>query len=171
MNALVASASRHGATREIADMIGATIAERGIATDIREVDNVLTLDGYDAVVVGSAVYMGDWIKPAREFVERHAGELAVRPTWLFSSGPIGDPPKPGADMAVKIDDLVTATHPREHRVFAGRLEMRRLGFVQRTIARAVHAGEGDFRDWGAIQEWATGIADALEDLDVRVAHG
>ncbi len=74
-------------------------------------------------------------------------------------------------MAVKIDDLVTATHPREHRVFAGRLEMRRLGFVQRTIARAVHAGEGDFRDWDAIQEWATGIADALEDLDVRVAHG
>ncbi len=62
MNALVASASRHGATREIADLIGATIAERGIATDIREVENALTPDGYDAVVVGSAVYMGDWIK-------------------------------------------------------------------------------------------------------------
>ena len=171
MHALVASASRHGATREIADLIGATIAERGIATDIREVENVATLEGYDAVVVGSAVYMGDWIKPAREFVEHHAGELAVRPTWLFSSGPIGDPPKPGADAAVKIDDLVAAAHARDHRLFAGRLEMRRLGFVQRTLARAVHTGEGDFRDWNAIQEWATGIADALEDLDGRAAQG
>ena len=170
MNVLVASASRHGSTREIADMIGATIAQRGIATDIREVDNVATLIGYDAVVVGSAIYMGDWIKCARVFVEQHAGDLATRPTWLFSSGPIGDPPKPGADAAVRIDDLVAAIHPREHRVFAGRLEMRRLGLLQRTVARAVHAGEGDFRDWAAIQEWATGIADDLEDIDVLAAH-
>ena len=80
MNALVVSASRHGATREIAEMIGATMAARGIATDIREVENVAALDGYDAVVVGSAVYLGDWIKPARAFVGRHAGELAARPT-------------------------------------------------------------------------------------------
>jgi menaquinone-dependent protoporphyrinogen oxidase len=171
MKALVASASRHGATREIADMVGATIAERGIATDIREVDNVATVIGYDVVVVGSAVYMGDWIKSARVFVERHAEELAARPTWFFSSGPIGDPPRPGADAAVKIDDLVTAAGAREHRVFAGRLEMRRLGLVQRAVARAVHAGEGDFRDWGAIQEWATGIADDLEDRDLPVADG
>ena len=104
-------------------MIGATIAGRGIGTDIRDVENVATLEGYDAVVVGSAVYMGDWIVCARAFVERHADELAERPTWLFSSGPIGDPPKPRANAAVKIDDLVAAAHAREHHVFAGRLEM------------------------------------------------
>jgi menaquinone-dependent protoporphyrinogen oxidase len=163
MTALVVSASRHGATREIADMIGATIAARGIATDIRAVEDVAALDGYDAVVVGGAVYMGDWIKPARAFVERHAGELAARPTWMFSSGPIGDPPKPDADSAVKVDDLVTAANARDHRVFAGRLELRRLGLVQRTVARAVHAAEGDYRDWDEIQAWGTSIADALED--------
>lgn len=171
MNALVASASQHGATREIADMIGATIAERGIATDIREVENVATLNGYDAVVVGSAVYMGDWVKSARAFVERHAVELAARPTWMFSSGPIGDPPKPVADAAVKVDDLVTAVHAREHRVFAGRLQMRRLGLVQRTAARGVHAAEGDHRDWNEIQAWGTSIADALEDLGSRTSQG
>ena len=171
MTALVVSASRHGATREIADMIGATIAARGIETDIREVENVAALDGYDAVVVGSAVYMGDWVKPARAFVERHAGELAARPTWMFSSGPIGDPPKPGADSAVKVDDLVTAAHAREHRVFAGRLELRRLGLVQRTVARAVHAAEGDYRDWDEIQAWGTSIADALEDQRSSTSQG
>lgn len=165
MKVLVAVASQHGATREIADLIGATIAERGMETDIRDVVNVKALDGYDAVVVGSAVYMGGWIKSARAFVEGHAGELAVRPTWMFSSGPIGDPPEPGADTAVKVDDLVKAAGAREHRVFAGRLEMARLGLVQRTVAHAVHVSEGDFRDWNEIQEWGTSIADALQELD------
>lgn len=162
MKVLVAVASQHGATREIADLIGATIAERGIETDIREVEHVASLDGYDAVVVGSAVYMGGWIKSARAFVEGHAEELAARPTWMFSSGPIGDPPKPSADTAVKADDLVKAVGAREHRVFAGRLEMARLGLVQRTVARAVHVPQGDYRDWNEIQEWGMAIADDLE---------
>src|SRR6476646_4104982 len=105
MRALVVVASQHGATREIADMIGATIAGRGIETDICEVDAVPVLAGYDAFVIGSAVYMGCWIKSARAFVEGHADELAARPTWMFSSGPVGDPPKPDAETAVKVSDL------------------------------------------------------------------
>ncbi len=158
MRVLVAVASQHGATREIADMIGATIAGRGIKTDICEVEDVATLEGYDAFVVGSAVYMGGWIKSARAFVLQHAEELAARPTWLFSSGPVGDPPRPDSGTAVKIDDLVASVHAREHRVFSGRLEMGRLGLVQRTVARAVHVAEGDYRDWDEIEEWGTAIA-------------
>jgi len=49
----------------------------------------------------------------------------------------------------------------EHRVFAGRLDMRNLGRVERTTARAVRAPEGDFRDWEAVTEWAAEIADSL----------
>jgi menaquinone-dependent protoporphyrinogen oxidase len=162
MKALVAVATQHGATREIADMVGATLAGRGIETDIREVEEVSDLSGYDAVVVGSAVYVGNWMKPAREFVEQHDAELAARPTWLFSSGPIGDPPKPDAETAVKVDDLVERVGAREHRLFSGRLDPARLGLVQRMVARTVHAAPGDYRDWNAIQEWGTTIADALE---------
>src|SRR5579884_626876 len=97
MNVLVASQTQHGATREIADMIGATIAARGIETDIRDLASVADVAGYDAVVLGSAVYMGRWMKPAQAFVERHAEELRARPTWLFSSGPIGAAPKDGRE--------------------------------------------------------------------------
>ena len=120
------------------------------------------MDEYDGVVVGSAVYMGNWIKSARAFVEGHAGALATVPTWMFSSGPIGNPPKPDAGTAVKVDDLVAAAHAREHRVFAGRLQLSRLGLVQRTIARTVRSREGDYRDWNEIQAWAASIADDLE---------
>ncbi len=163
MQALVVVASQHGATREIADMIGATLAGRGIETDICEADDVPALAGYDAFVVGSAVYMGAWIKSARAFVERHADELAARPTWFYSSGPVGDPPKPDTETAVDVSDLVAVARAREHRVFSGRLEMSRLGLVQRTVARAVHVTEGDFRDWDAIEEWGTAIAGALSE--------
>jgi menaquinone-dependent protoporphyrinogen oxidase len=161
MQVLVASATQHGATREIADLIGATIAGRGIQTDIREVENVTEVDDYDAVVVGSAVYMGNWMKAARAFVERCADELAARPTWLFSSGPIGDAPKAGA-AGVHIADLVAAIRPRDHRVFGGRLQRSSLGLFERAVARIVHSPEGDFRDWGEIGDWATTIADELE---------
>lgn len=161
MNALVASATQHGATREIADMIGATLAGRGIATDIRDVEHVEDVAGYDAVVLGSAVYMGSWMKPARAFVERHAEELRARPTWLFSSGPIGDPPKDGREP-VNVDDLVAATHARGHRLFGGRLERSRLGMFERAVAHVVRSPEGDFRDWGEIEDWAAEIADDLE---------
>lgn len=161
MNVLVASQTQHGATREIADLIGATIAARGIATDIRDVENVDGLDRYDAVVLGSAVYMGSWMKPAKAFVQRHAEELSARPTWLFSSGPIGDPPKDGSSP-VNVEDLVAATHARGHRLFGGRLERSRLGMFERAIAHVVRSPEGDFRDWGEIEDWAAGIADDLE---------
>ncbi len=167
MRVLVAVATRHGATREIADMIGATIAGHGIETDIRAVDEVAGIDGYDAVVVGSAVYMGSWMKPAREFMERHTEALAGRPTWMFSSGPIGYAPKDGAG-AVRIDDLAAAVHARGHQVFAGRLDRGRLGPVQRTIARMVRSADGDFRDWDAIGDWASEIATELRSQGVTL---
>ena len=43
------------------------------------------------MVLGSAVYAGRWLEPAREYAATHAGGLRTRPTWLFSSGPIGEP--------------------------------------------------------------------------------
>jgi menaquinone-dependent protoporphyrinogen oxidase len=161
MHVLVVSQTHHGATREIADMIGATIAARGIATDIRDVSNVDDLAGYDAVVLGSAVYMGRWMKPARTFVRRHEDELRVRPAWLFSSGPVGAPADDGREP-VQIEDVVAAIAPRGHRVFGGRLERSRLGMFERAVAHVVRAPDGDFRDWGAIEDWAAGIADELE---------
>lgn len=166
MKVLVASQTQHGATREIADLIGATIAGRGIETDIRDVENIADVSEYDAVVLGSAVYMGSWMKPAQAFVERHADKLSARPTWLFSSGPIGDPPKDGREP-VKVDGLVAASHARGHRLFGGRLERSRLGMFERAVAHVVRAPEGDFRDWGEIEDWAAEIAD---DLEAQMLH-
>jgi menaquinone-dependent protoporphyrinogen oxidase len=83
------------------------------------------------------------------------------PVWLFSSGPIGDPPKPVEDP-VDAQPLVELVGARGHRVFAGDLDRSRLGFAERAIVAAVRAPDGDFRPWPEIEAWAREIAAALE---------
>ena len=122
------------------------------------------LTAYDAFVLGSAIYMGRWLEPARDFVEANDETLAARPTWLFSSGPIGDPPRPAADDAVQIDAIVAATNARDHRLFAGRLDKSALGFGERAMVLAFRVADGDYRDWAEIEAWSQEIAAALDGL-------
>ena len=161
MTVLVAAASKYGATAEIAETIGRALRESGVSADVRPVEQADDLSGYAGVVLGSAVYVGRWLESARRFVDEHAQELAAKPTWLFSSGPVGDPPKPEAAEAVQIEPLMAATKARGHRLFAGKIEKGKLGFGERALLLALRVPEGDFRDWAEIAAWATMIARAI----------
>ena len=160
MKVLVTAASRYGSTAEIATAIGEGLRASGIETDVVPVDDGPAVDGYDAVVVGSAVYAGHWLPPAKEFVVSHAAELTARPVWLFSSGPIGDPPKP-KDDPVDAAAMIELTAARGHQVFAGKLDRGMLGLAEKAIAIALRAPYGDFREWDAIAAWASEISTAL----------
>jgi len=169
MAVLVAYASKHGATQEIADRIAETLAAAGQQAEARPVAAAGDLVGYGAFVIGSAVYMGHWQKEAAEFVRRNRAVLAGRPVWLFSSGPLGTEPTDaqGRDLTVaaeprEIAEFREAIAPRGHRVFFGVLDPGRLGLGERAV-RKLPAGramlpEGDFRDWAEIEAWARGIA-------------
>jgi len=161
MRVLVAAASKHGSTHEMAEAIGEAIARTGAQVTVARLEDGPDLSGYDAVVLGSAVYVGHWVEQARRFVEDHHLELADRPVWLFSSGPVGAPLKPDDVHAVDAAGIVEATGAREHRLFAGRLDPSRLGFGERALMRAVRAAEGDYREWDEIRGWATDIGKAL----------
>jgi menaquinone-dependent protoporphyrinogen oxidase len=158
MTVLVTAAGKHGATVEIAERVAEVLADRGLEVDLREPREVESVTGYDAVVLGSAVYVGRWVEDARAFVSRHGGELAARPTWLFSSGPIGDPPKPAGEKAVDVREVVEAVRPREHKVLAGRIDRGALSLAERVVVKAVGAAPGDYRDWAEIDAWAGTIA-------------
>lgn len=161
MRVLVAVASRHGSTAEIAQKIGEVLVAAGIETDVRMPDDVASVAQYDGVVLGSGVYAGRWLGAARDLVDREAAALASRPVWLFSSGPVGDPAKPAAEP-VDVDAIRNRTNALDHRVFDGKLDRGVLGFGERAIVLAVHAAEGDFRSWEAVTEWASGIATTLQ---------
>jgi menaquinone-dependent protoporphyrinogen oxidase len=161
MKVLITAASRHGATLEIACAIASTLEAKDIHAPVLRIDEVGPLDGYDAVVLGSAIYMGRWLDAAKDFIDIHLDQIGARPLWLFSSGPLGDLAK----AAVEPEDvaaLMARTHARGHHLFSGRLTKRELGFGEKVIASAVRAPEGDFRSWPEIDGWATDIARSLE---------
>ncbi len=166
MTVLVTAATRHGATAEIADRIGADLADRGLEVEVKRPRDVTDTSSYEAVVLGSAIYLGNWMKEARTFLDAHADELALRPTWLFASGSItGDPPvadDPNALRPSLAEKLVSATHAREHKLFAGKLESSRLSLTERLPVRMARGREGDWRDWHEVDEWAGAIARELD---------
>jgi menaquinone-dependent protoporphyrinogen IX oxidase len=118
---------------------------------------------YDAVVLGSAVYVGRWLEPARHYVAEHASALRGLPVWLFSSGPVGNPPFP-ADEPHDVGPLARSIGARGHRVFPGRLDKSRLTIGERAMVTAMRAPIGDFRDWAAVQSWGDEIAAELVRL-------
>ncbi|MBI2765652.1 MAG: flavodoxin domain-containing protein [Chloroflexi bacterium] len=161
MKVLVVTASRYGSTTGIGAAIAEVLRERGFETETAPALHAPGPERYGAVIVGSGVYMGHWLDAARVYIERHAMELRERPVWLFSSGPLGNPLKPDETHAVSIDHLLGYSRAKQHRLFAGALERRRLNFADKAISMALHAPEGDFRDWDAIRGWAESIAATL----------
>jgi menaquinone-dependent protoporphyrinogen oxidase len=166
MTVLVAAASKHGATDEIAERIGADLAERGIDVEVKKLREVGDLGRYEAFVLGSGIYLGTWLKEARRFLDARSAEFAQRPTWLFASGSIvGNPPladDPNALRAGLVERLLENTHAREHKLFAGKLDMSKLGLVEKAAVRGAHATEGDHRDRRAIDDWAADIAREIQ---------
>lgn len=165
MKVLVSVASKHGATSEIAAAIATELSAAGHQPVVVHPEDVHELDGVGAVVLGSAVYAGHWLKPARQLAERLESQLTGQPVWLFSSGPLGDPPMPDGD-ALDVTAIESQTHACEHRVFSGRLDRSTLGFGEKALVRALRAPEGDFRDWDEIRRWAVSIAAQVSNIPV-----
>lgn len=171
MKILVTAATEHGSTGEIAEAIGDALRRRGLDVEVLPPNRVGDVELYDAVILGSAIYAGHWLKPALDLVHRSAPLLAIRPVWLFSSGPVGNPSrklvqKMSEEEPHELTSVRKATRARGHRLFAGKLEKRQLTRRQRLALTVFHGMEGDFRDWPGIDAWAATIAD---DLRIGVA--
>lgn len=160
MKVLVSAGSKHGSTHEIAQAIGDGLARFGHEAKIAPPEDVEGLSGIGAAVIGSGVYAGHWLPTARHLVEKNAAVLAEMPVWLFSSGPLGDPPKPDEEP-VDVAGLMRMVKAVDHRVFCGRIDLDRLGFAERAVVKALRAPVGDYRDWDVITAWAVEIATAL----------
>lgn len=159
MVVLVAVASKHGSTEEIAAFVGDHLRGRGMEV-IRAEASEASLDGVDAAVILSGVYAGRWLGPATHFIQDHFDALTKMPVWLISSGPVGDDPPP-VDELVRIGDLPEQLGAVAHWVVAGRIDMDLLGFAERALIRALKVEAGDYRDWDEVTACAESIADHL----------
>jgi menaquinone-dependent protoporphyrinogen oxidase len=168
---LVAYATKHESTAEIAQAIGTVLRTTTPAqVDVMPVNDAPAPSSYDAVVLGSAVYMAQWQPEAAAYLRTHADALARRPLWLFSSGPIGEPGSPSTQQGWLFPQdllpLARSLNPRDFAVFAGRLDPAGLTLLERGVMKLVRAPAGDFRDWDLIRAWAERIG---QDI-VRIQH-
>jgi menaquinone-dependent protoporphyrinogen oxidase len=175
MKVLVAYATRHGATAGLADRIAERLRADGLAAESRVIHSLGDIDEYDAFVIGGATYMFRWLKESTDFVNRNRPALAARPTWLFTSGPVGTDTvdKQGRDVLQvalprEFPGLVAAIKPRGTKAFFGALDFSQkpIGFGERFVrlmpAAKASMPQGDFRDWMAVDAWADEIAADLK---------
>lgn len=163
---LVAYSSRLGSTAEVAQFIGATLAEDGATVDVKAIREVDDLRSYERVVIGSAIRYDRWLGDARRFVARHRAALAGMPVALFftclaMSDPTGAGAAKGEEYARKVGALVPGVEASSVGRFAGVLDASRAPLLTRLILRAIRAAtgveEGDHRDWEAIRAWSRAL--------------
>jgi menaquinone-dependent protoporphyrinogen oxidase len=159
---LLAYASKYGATQEIAEKIGEVLQKDGISIDILPLKKVKKLADYRAVIIGSAVYIGQWYKPTTKFLRKNAGVLADMPVWLFSAGPSGkgDPVEllSGWKYPVMLQSVIDNIKPRDIAVFGGNLKEEKISGLEKWVVKRVGGSFGDFRDWDMINAWAKKVA-------------
>lgn len=160
---LIAYASRLGSTREIAQAIARVLTQRGAIVDVRAVDEVEHIEGYQAVMVGSPIREARWLPEARRFVETHREALRQVPLVYFAvSGLMSQPtPEHFHEVYEYLAEVRDIAEPLEVGIFAGMLDYDRLDPAQMTKVLSKGLPEGDFRRWQDIRAWAEDVADRL----------
>ncbi len=170
---LVTYASKYGATKAIADAIGATIQDAGLQVDVLPAERVEDVRLYQAVILGSAVYVGKWMKSACEFLQAQEAALVERPVWIFSSGPTGDGDPiallEGWRLPPDQQPVIDRIRPRGVAVFHGNIDAHRVNWIEKTAVQALKKPFGDFRDWTAIRAWAASIMESLKGAGLPIA--
>lgn len=166
MRVLVSAASKHGSTREIAAVIALALEHAGFDCDLIDPADVANAAHYDAVVIGSAVYIGQWLPEARELVERVADQITGKPVWLFSSG-LADTPSKRGNSAPATTARMESLKARGHRHFPGKLDVLQLSLAERAAILAARGKYGDSRDMDVVKAWGEHIAEALADEPAR----
>ena len=159
MTILVAYGSKRGGTGGLAHMVGDALRAEGFSVEVAPARTMRSVQDYEAVIVGGALYAARWHKDARRFVRRHVHDLRRRPVYFFSSGPL-DHSASQADIppVEGVKKLMGDIGARGHVTFGGRLAPGAKGFPASAMAKK---NAGDWRDEGQVHTWAHEVAGAL----------
>jgi menaquinone-dependent protoporphyrinogen oxidase len=159
---LVAYASKHGSTEDVAREIASTLRRSGNIVYVHDAETVSDLSGYDAVVLGGALYMGRWHRDARAFVELHREALAHVPFAVFALGPASMEKEAGSRKQLQhaLDHAQVA--PDTVTIFGGVVEPAKLRFPFN------HLPKTDARDWPAIERWALEVLRLVDQENAGV---
>jgi len=162
---LLAYATRFGSTQEVAETVAATLREAGLEVDLQPMQDVKSLECYDAVVLGAAIYNAKWNVVAHQFVSQYQDALAQLPVAIFTLGPLS-----ASDAAKRNSrrqlDMELAKYPWLKpvalEIFAGKYDPSKpgMGFFDRFLPAR------DVRNWDAIRAWANELSAQLQHAEL-----
>lgn len=157
MRTLVAYASKHGSTWEVAEAIAAALRERGLEADLYDAAQApSSLEGYDAVVLGSSIYMGRLHADARRFIKRNHEALRERRVAIFALGYLEESQRASSEMQLrKALESLPDVEPDQVTVFGGRIDPSQLHFPFSKMPAQ------DARDWDEIDRFAADFAGSV----------
>jgi len=162
---LLAYASRFGSTQEVAEAIASTLSEAGLEVDLQPMQEVNSLDRYDAVVLGAAIYNAKWNAVAHQFVSQNQDALRQLPVAIFTLGPLSASDAAKRNSRRQLDGELAKYHwlkPAAVEIFAGKYDPSKpgLNFFERFLPAR------DYRNWDAICAWAKALSAQLQHIDV-----
>jgi len=156
MKILVAYATKAGSTAEVAAEIGRVIeSQNGHKVDVCPVGKLNGVNGYDAVIIGSAIRVGKWLPEAMKLVERHRDALSQIPVACFTVCLTlsEDTEENRREVAAYLAPVYEIVQPVDVGLFAGVMDYSKLPFILRLMMKKMKSPEGDFRDWEVIRAW------------------
>ena len=158
---LLAYASRFGSTQEVAETIASTLSEAGFEVDLQPMQEVKSLDSYDAVVLGAAIYNANWNAEAHQFVSQHQDTLTQLPVAIFTLGPLSASEAAKRNSRRQLNVELTKypwLKPIALEIFAGKYDPSKpgLNFFERFLPAR------DYRNWDAIRAWANALSAQLQ---------
>lgn len=156
---LITYATRAGSTVGVADAIGAELRRRSLEVEIQPVTTNPTVEKYEAVILGSAIRMANWLPEMVEFIKTNQSALRSRPVALFTVHILNTGTDEAGRMArlAYLNTVRPLLNPMDEVFFTGRIDLATLSFVDRLMVKIVKSPIGDFRDWDGIRAWSSAI--------------
>jgi menaquinone-dependent protoporphyrinogen oxidase len=160
---LVCYTTRYGSTGEIASVIAGELEIEGFEVTLSPISRVGNPGPYDAVVIGSPLYMGKWLAEGRDFVSRFRKELQDLPVAVFTVGysfrqRVKEYIVPSDDALAPVRVFIS---PVAAGYFPGRVDTDRMSLTDREIVTLAGITPGDFLDPGEARRWARELPERL----------
>jgi menaquinone-dependent protoporphyrinogen oxidase len=159
MKVLVTYGTWAGSTAGVAEWIAEGLRQTGADVTLVPAGEAPGPEGYDAVVIGSAIRAGMWNRAAKRYVKKHSDSLAELPTAFFSVGLTvteeeDDAYERSREFTEKMLEQVPDVQAADIGVFAGAFDPSKLGGLVGFAMRNADVPVGDYRDEGEVTEWA-----------------
>jgi menaquinone-dependent protoporphyrinogen oxidase len=156
---LVTYATRAGSTAEVASVIGDVLGERGFSVDVKPIKEAPQVEGYGAILIGSAVQGGQWLPEAIQWIKTNQKALQNVPVALFTvhMNNTGDDEQSRKNREAYLNAVRSLLHPVDVAFFAGKMDAAQLSFLERFLVRIAKSPVGDLRDWERIRSWAQSV--------------